>query len=502
MKYLREQMGSLGIRVQLTLWYVAVFATLLLCSDVLLYTHLRAALISNLDHALQLRAQQIASDVSDEKGTIVVDNETPGLDTDGPDQQSQQKSSEDVNFSTIVGLFNARGQIVRRSLGFRSLIVSSLSVTQSLRGTPWQGTVVTSNGQAVRLYSMALTEKKGAFAVVQVGESLAQLQTTLYSLVIELLVLAPLILILGVLGSYWLAARAFIPIDSLTRTARSIEAGDLHQRVPVPHAHDEVQHLALTLNEMIARLESAFARQRRFVADASHELRTPVAVICNVAEMALLNASTAEEYLSALSDISTEAERLGHLISDLLALARIDEGQTWLEREPVRLDCLVHAVVAQAKSMAVERGITVQVQASEPIVICGDETRLIQMVMNLLDNALLYTNPGGEITLTTTVKQRQAILSVCDTGIGIAPEHLTHIFERFYRVDPARVRTEGNNSGLGLAIVDWVVRAHGGAVTVKSQVGEGSTFMVTLPLFAHLSVEDEGHFSLFPPSTL
>ena len=320
--------------------------------------------------------------------------------------------------------------------------------------------------------------------MVQVGESLTQLQTSLRSLVIELLVLAPLILILGALGSYWLAARAFVPIDSLTRTACSIEAGDLHQRVAIPRAQDEVQRLALTLNEMIARLESAFARQRRFVADASHELRTPVAVICNMAEMALLNLSTTEEYISALSAISTEAERLGYLISDLLALARIDEGQTRLEREPVRLDRLVNAVVAQAKSMADERTIMLDVQAPEPIVIFGDETRLIQMVMNLLDNALLYTNLGGEVTLTTTVKQRQAILSIRDTGIGIAPEHLPHIFERFYRADPARVRTEGNNSGLGLAIVDWVVRAHGGVITVKSQVGQGSTFVIILPILA------------------
>jgi signal transduction histidine kinase len=205
-----------------------------------------------------------------------------------------------------------------------------------------------------------------------------------------------------------------------------------------------------------------------------------------MAEMALLNASSAEEYISALADITTEGERLGHLISDLLALARIDEGHTQLEREAIRLDRLVHAVAAQAKSVAVERAITVQVDTPEPIIISGDETRLIQVVMNLLDNALFYTNHGGEITLTTTVKQRQAILSIRDTGIGIAPEHLPHIFERFYRADPARVRTEGNSSGLGLAIVDWVVRAHGGTVTVKSRVGEGSTFVVILPLLSHV----------------
>ncbi len=486
MNYPIKQLWSLGIRMQLTLWYIAVFAVLLFCSDILLYTHLQTALASNLDSALQLRAQQITSDISYQRGTILVDNETPGLDIASTGQQSQQATHEDVNFSALLRLLNTRGQIIRLSPAFHSLIVPAISVSQPLHGTPWQGTITTSNGQAVRLYSMPVTDKGVTFAVVQIGESLAQFQTTLRSLIVELLVLTPVVLILGAMGSYWLAARAFIPIDNLTRTAHSIEAGDLHQRVPVPRAHDEVQRLALTLNDMIARLENAFARQRRFVADASHELRTPVAVICNMAEMALLNASGAEEYISALSDITTEGERLGHLISDLLALARIDEGHTQLEREAIRLDRLVHAVASQAKSVAVERAITVQVDTPEPIIIFGDETRLIQVVMNLLDNALVYTNPGGEITLTTTVKQRQAILSVRDTGIGIAPEHLPHIFERFYRADPARVRTEGNNSGLGLAIVDWVVRAHGGTVTVKTRVAEGSTFVVTLPSLSHV----------------
>jgi len=484
MNHRGKLLWSPGIRIQLMLWYIAVFAVLLACSDILLYTHLQTALVSNLDSALRLRAQQIASDISYQRGAIMVDEETPGLDRAGTGQQRQQATREDVNFSALIRLLNTRGQMVRLSAAFPSLVVPTISVTQPLHGTPWQGTVATSNGQAVRLYSMPVTDKGMTFAVVQVGESLTQFQTTLGSLIVELLLLTPVVLILGAMGSYWLAARAFIPIDNLTRTAHSIEAGDLHQRVPVPRADDEVQRLALTLNDMIARLENAFARQRRFVADASHELRTPVAVICNMAEMALLNASCAEEYISALSDITTEGERLGHLISDLLALARIDEGQTRLEREPVRLDRLIYATVAQAKSIAVERAIAVQVQASEPIVILGDETRLIQMVMNLLDNALLYTNPGGVVTLTTTLKQRQAILSVRDTGIGIAPEHLPHIFERFYRADPARVRTEGNNSGLGLAIVDWVVRAHGGVVTVESHVGQGSTFVITLPLLA------------------
>jgi heavy metal sensor kinase len=298
-------------------------------------------------------------------------------------------------------------------------------------------------------------------------------------MLLEFFIINPIVLIFGAIGSYWLAARAFSPIDRLTRTTQHIQAGNLQQRVPLPRARDEVFALAKTLNEMIERLEESFTRQRRFVADASHELRTPVAAIRSITDLALSQELTPQEYIILLENINTESERLGHLISDLLALARSDEGKTHLDYEPVRLDLLIEAVVANAEVLANERGITIQVQAQKAITIWGDEARLIQAVINLLDNAILYTNPGGQVTVTLEEKNARIYLSVHDTGIGIAPEHLSHIFERFYRVDQARIRTEGNSSGLGLAIVEWVVKAHGGWINVESRPGYGSTFTIT-----------------------
>jgi signal transduction histidine kinase len=179
--------------------------------------------------------------------------------------------------------------------------------------------------------------------------------------------------------------------------------------------------------------------------------------------------------------IHNEAERLGRLISDLLALARADEGQVHLEREIVRFDLLVEAVAATLEPLAAEYDITLEVEAAEPVSIRGDEGRLMQVVMNLLENAILYTNAGGRVCIGVHSKGTQACLSVRDTGIGIAPEDLPHIFDRFYRVDPARTFTQGGNSGLGLAIVDWIVKAHDGSIAVESQVGQGSTFTVVLP---------------------
>jgi heavy metal sensor kinase len=294
-------------------------------------------------------------------------------------------------------------------------------------------------------------------------------------------VLAPFALLLSAIGGYALASRAFRPIDRLTATAHRIEASDLHQRVPVPATGDEVQRLALTLNEMISRLEDAFARERRFVADASHELRAPVAAIASMSEVALESLATPEDYQAVLRDVHGEARRLGTLVGDLLALARTDEGRAQLAFAPVQLDMLVSEVAAVMASVADERGITMQVDAAQPINMLGDEPRLIQAVMNLLDNALTYTDRGGLITLTVEAQGGEARISVQDTGIGIAPQHLPHIFERFYRADPARTRARGG-TGLGLSIVEWIAHAHGGRIEVSSEPGRGTTFVVILPL--------------------
>jgi heavy metal sensor kinase len=496
-----RQTRSPGIRVQLTLWYTAIFALLILLFGLLFYTTLQAFLASGVDSALQLRAQQIAGGVSSESGKIVIQDvtgELPGLDatptpgeqgtsptetnqTGGSNDTGQQGARSDVNIGTLVRVLNVKGQTAYISPAFRALTLPSASFTQPLHGMSWQGTVTAHNGQAVRVISVALSDNGKVFGVLQVGESLAQLTATLQSITITLLLIVPFVLLLGALGSYWLAKRAFRPMLHLTRTAREIKAGDLHRRVPVPRSRDEVYDLALTLNEMIGRLDQAFTQQRRFVADASHELRTPVTVIRSITEVALEDPLSPEEYVEALHDINAETERLGALISDLLVLARADEEQMSLDHEPVRLDLLISDVAATMEPLAMERGITLQVRTLELAAVSGDTARLIQVFMSLVDNALTYTNAGGTVTLGVEVRGAVACVTVRDTGIGIAEEDAPHIFERFYRADPARSRAAGG-SGLGLSIAHWVIEAHGGSIDVESQVGQGSTFTVTLPL--------------------
>lgn len=482
-----------GIRIQLTAWYVMIVTILIVLFGTVFYVNLRTALATRFDDALQLRTQQIAAGITTEQGTMLIQDvtgELPGpLDIDeakststtAPQRTGQKDLHPDVDLGTLVRILNTRGQTVYVTPAFLALTVPPTSVKQPLHGRPWQGTVIAHSGQTVRLYSTALTENGRVFGVIQVGESLAPLGGTLRSVFLELLLVGPFVLLLGAAGSYWLAARAFRPITRLTHTAQGIEAGDLHRRVPVPSTNDEVRLLALTFNEMIERLEMAFSRQRRFVADASHELRTPVAAIRSMTDVALAQDASIEEYAAVLRDVNADAERLGHLIRDLLNLARIDEEQTVFEQEPVRLDRLVIETAAATEPLATERSITLEVQANEPVTILWDEARLIQVVMNLLDNAITYTNAGGKVTLNVELKNRSAYLTIRDTGIGIAPEQMEHIFERFYRVDTARSRHAGG-SGLGLAIVERLVRLHGGTVTVESQLGQGSTFTVMLPL--------------------
>jgi heavy metal sensor kinase len=469
-----------GVRLQLTFWYTAIFGLLLLLACVLVYFNLDSSLASNPDTSLKLRSQELADGVNLDEDQIVTHGaigDLPGFDP----LDNQLTSQADVNFDNLVRLLDARGQVVYETPAFQKIHVPTASVTQPLQGTPWQGTVTVADDQEVRIYSRTIADDGKIFAIIQVGTSLNQVQSVLEQVATELLVAALVVLVLGALGSYWLAGRAFSPIRRLIEVARTIKEGDLRQRVPVPQTSDEVQALALTFNDMLTSLEQTLNRQRRFVSDASHELRTPVAVIRSKTDLALQQPADTEEYVTVLRQINGESERLGHLISDLLALARADEGKTQFEMEKVPLNLLAEAVVANAESLALERGINLHVEANEQVNVRGDEARLIQVIMNLLDNAIRSTRSGGSVTLSIASTPKQATLTVRDTGAGIQPEHLPHIFDRFYRVDSARTHHSDGNNGLGLAIVAWIVRAHHGTIDVESLPGLGSTFTVTLP---------------------
>jgi heavy metal sensor kinase len=262
--------------------------------------------------------------------------------------------------------------------------------------------------------------------------------------------------------------------------ASAITAAHLDKRLEVGKQGDELDRLALTLNDMIARLERSFEETRRFVADAAHELRTPLAVIHNAAEVALDGPREPDQYRRFLEDILEEEERLKRLAEQLLFLCREDAGLSPEVRQVVRLDAIVRQAAEPMGELAAAHGLTLTAEQLEPCAISGDPDGLRRLLFNLLDNAIKYTPEGGEVETRCRCDGNSVTLTVSDTGAGIPPEHLPRVFERFYRVDPARSR-EGGGIGLGLAICRAIVESHGGTIRLESAEGEGTKVIVSFP---------------------
>ena len=480
-----------GLRVQLTLWYIAVSATLMVLCATAFYMIVKIQLETNFDTALRLRTQQIAQalnvsqgrmDTSDIAGQMSQLGATAAyVDTHpGRSKRTFQQEKDVSPGDFFVRVLDEHSQTLYETTDMRQLTLNAASVHDPLHGVPWRGTVYDADGRQVRVYCTMLVWQNQIIGVIQVGQSLESLNEQLQSVLYTLIGICSVLLLVCGLCSYWFSARAFKPIHHLARTARTINAQDLQKRVPLPRARDEVYDLALLFNQMIGRLERAFEHQRRFVADASHELRTPVAVIRNMTEVALSRSEQKEEYIQALEGINEETERLGRLINDLLALARADEQKMQLDYEPVRLDFLAADALESMESLAEERQVSLASGVLQAVTVMGDAARLIQIILSLLDNALKYTNAGGKVAVSVDICDDFARLCVQDTGIGISPEEKPHIFERFYRADPARSKAVGGY-GLGLSIVEMLVRLQHGTVAVESEPGKGTMFIVMFP---------------------
>ncbi|MGA9389347.1 MAG: ATP-binding protein, partial [Candidatus Sulfotelmatobacter sp.] len=281
---------------------------------------------------------------------------------------------------------------------------------------------------------------------------------------------------------YWLSRKALSPVDVITRTARNIGGNNLSDRLEKLTTGDELQRLSDTLNEMLARIESAFLRVTQFTADASHELRTPISLIRAEAEIALRKTRGNEEYREALRHIFLEAERTSSLVEELLSLARSDSGRESLHLVPLDLRSAVAETANEWRQLVESRNLQfTEALANYELPVLADRKAVQRLLAILLDNAVKYTPPPGAIELRFEAQNGNAIISVCDSGIGIAKEDQARIFERFYRVNKARSRELGG-AGIGLAIADWIVQQHRGSIAVHSSIGNGSTFVVELPM--------------------
>jgi heavy metal sensor kinase len=321
--------------------------------------------------------------------------------------------------------------------------------------------------------------------IIVVGQPLEIVDDELESLREILYYVVPVALALAGLGGWFLARKSLAPVVAMSERARRIGAGNLDQRLPVENPRDELGRLATAFNELLARLAAAFAQQRQFMADASHEMRTPLSVARITAGVTLEKSHRDEgEYRDAIRMIDEQARRLTRIVEDMFILARADAGRYPLRKTKFYLDEMIEETARTASVLASSKQVAIDIVNSSEAFFYGDEDLLRQMVLNLLDNAIKHTPPSGAVRLRVNRRKREYLIEVSDTGAGIPAEAQPRIFERFYRGDKARSRSEGVNgsgAGLGLAIARWIAEAHEGSLELVRSDEIGTTFLVTLP---------------------
>jgi heavy metal sensor kinase len=452
-----------SIKFRLTLWYLGAIIALLVIFCSVAYLTLSHNLYENLDNSLQSRLTEIRTKLAIEIGPTIYAGQ--------PDTVLLVYSDD----STLLQSFGPQIEITD---------IDSV-ITEVLSGQEPFFDDKTVDGQETRLHAAPFSLSPTTGVVIIVGQLTAGIENVLGNFRYILGISALGIIILAGLGGLFLASRALKPVDRITKTAQDIGERDLSRRITVT-SQDEIGRLATTLNGMIERLDAAFDRQKQFTADASHELRTPLAVMQAESTLALSKERSEAEYRKSLELISQEISHMSAIIGKLLFLARSDAGKEPLNFEDVDIPELLIELAQDVDVLARDKNIRFTFIPSENLVVKGDRVKLRQLFLNILENAVRYTPDEGVITLSAAGLDGMALVSVADTGIGIPPEDLPHIFERFYRVDKARSRAEGG-VGLGLAIAKYIAEVHGGRVEVSSELGKGSTFSVYLPLTGSVS---------------
>ena len=463
-------MKRLSIGLRLTLWYVAIFAIGQFAFGAGMWLVLRHHLVSIVDDNLRDQAEDL-------RGFLETQKENADL-AKFREEVTETYSLEHAGEYLEVFVSTGEPVYVSDFLKRNAVGVPELSNMATSKKTRFENRAF--EGKPIR-FLHSTVDTHGLHFIVQIGAPMREIWETLNTFRNYLLLLAPIVLLTSAAGGYWLSHRALAPVDALTRTARNIGGNNLGTRLEKLRTGDELQRLSDTLNEMLDRIETAFARVTQFTADASHELRTPIALMRTEAEVALRRTRDADAYREALQHILKETERTGTLIEDLLALARTESGSAPLELQPVEVNELLRESVAEWQRVpaAKDHQISLHILQTEKAWVLADESALRRVVAILLDNAVKYTPAPGQIDVFLERHGQRAVVSVSDSGIGIPADEQQKIFERFYRVDKARSRALGG-AGLGLAIARWLVERHGGSITVESAGDKGSRFSVEL----------------------
>ena len=457
-----------SVRLRLTLWYAGVLALSLVAFALVIYYAAGNVFQERQDESLRSTAQTVASAYVEELG-----------EAHSVAKAGQVVLSEITFPNRYVQLTDNTGQPIAASSNLNGATVSIPSaILSEARAHGFSHATV--NNLRVAVVPLTVDQTPGFAAV---AEPLSVIEDSLKQLRRDLFAGVPLVLLLASAGGYFLARKSLAPIASMNSQTQRISAENLSARLDVSNTRDELGLLATTINDLLARLESSFREQQRFIADASHELRTPLAVLRGETEVALGKTRTIEEYQQSLSLIQDEAERLSRIVEDLFILARQPINPRAVHHhESVSLNDAVRDCARAARVLAIRKGVRLRVNNDSPaIALQGDEELIKRMILNLLDNAVKYTPAGGEISLALGRQNGNAEIVVRDTGIGIPEGDQPRVFDRFFRVDKARARALGG-AGLGLSIAQWIVEVHGGAISVASAPGHGSTFTVVLPV--------------------
>jgi signal transduction histidine kinase len=455
------------LRARLTLWYVAVLTCTLILFTALLYAALSRALYRHHDAELASAAEQL-------QATLV------GIPLDESAVDGALATSRDGDSLVMVrdhlGELRYRSAVLQVSepnIGRHEALVHAAAHGQL---TPQFFTTTLERSGMVRFICVPLPTAPAGY--LQIGRSLGDVAPTLDTFRDASLVVLPLVILLTSYGGWLLAGRALGPMKEIDQTLQAIHASDLSRRVTVKASDAELQHLATTVNQTLDRLEAAFVSIREFSADASHQLQTPLAVMKSSLEFATKGAGVSHEEL--LDQLSAKVNEMSAVLADLQALALADADLASTRSGPVDLSETCAEALEIVTALAESSEIAVEADIAPAIQVWGDPVRLRQVVLNLGDNAVKYTGSGGTVRLSLTHNHSNAILQISDTGKGIEPQHLPHIFERFYRAN--RRAADAAGTGLGLAIVKRIVEVHRGSIDVSSRPGQGSTFTVTLPM--------------------
>jgi heavy metal sensor kinase len=481
-----------SLRWRLTLWYTGVLALVL--------TLFAAGSLLVLARVLASRSDRFLEEA---RGAYLVELRVE-LDELGSVEAAARAAVRDTRFrDTWMFVFDSTGELLARGDvpdsdgSWRHLRASPDSVTATARrlaagaGMLPSFTTIADAEASYRALTeqMRLADRRLAVVALQARHPILE---TVEQVAAGYLLVIPLVLLVAAFGGYLLARRALAPMAEMTRRTRAIGAANLNARLTAPDPHDEVGQLATVVNDLLARLESAVAQQRRFVADASHELRTPVTTVCAEADVALgLDSRPEQEYRESLRVVRDAGRRLSRIVEDLFLLTRIDTGHLPLTREPLYVDELLLDVARSLRAQAQGRAVRIEVAPASEAPLAGDAGLLGRLMLNLLDNAIKHSPPDGVVRVSLARAGDTFRIAVTDDGPGIPQSARDRIFERFFRADPSRSRADRSatgGAGLGLAIARWIAEAHGGTLVLESPAasvgGGGATFVVTLPVDA------------------